>query len=185
MGTTIGCLLVVGVVILIVILSSAASNRRTTPPPISRYQNTQSSLQTATRPIVPRVPTPPTITTARPVSPTPTRQSSFVVKDVRPGFSQESISTTFVPPISGDEIDIPRTVTIYRNQTLCKICGSNIRRGLRNEGWARCLETQKLVHGQCYSFVKADRSRNRANWCAVCEDVCGSGRPMSIEGRTP
>lgn len=80
------------------------------------------------------------------------------------------------------QIDLPAHVTIYQNQQKCIVCQDSILKGDSREGWARCLATNKLVHGGCQTYAARDNIQIR-NWCVVCNGPCQSGQGLRIEGR--
>lgn len=88
-----------------------------------------------------------------------------------------------IPPTDiegvGYTISLPANIPLPNNLSRCKVCGLSIHESFSKTGWARCLHTNKLVHGHCYSVSSEGRS---ATWCAVCARDCASGQPMRIEG---
>ncbi|HLG76801.1 MAG TPA: hypothetical protein VKX46_10325 [Ktedonobacteraceae bacterium] len=79
----------------------------------------------------------------------------------------------------GYTISLPASIPLPNNLSRCKVCGLSIHESFSKTGWARCMQTNKLVHGHCYSVSSEGRS---ATWCAVCARDCASGQPMRIEG---
>jgi molybdopterin-synthase adenylyltransferase len=89
-------------------------------------------------------------------------------------FKLNSLPTLYEP------IWRPTNVKVYYRQKICAVCGQSIDMSYHRTGWARCLATNKLVHGHCYTY--AARHTSIPNWCAVCGGPCTSGSAMRIEG---
>ena len=130
----------------------------------------------------------PSATPLPPVSPLPLPPSTgdvpvpgFKKKGYRAGTDPASTGYT-VPRNLPDPIRRPDTVPVYNNQKECGVCHQLIDWSSSKTGWARCLQTNRLVHGHCYSSMK--EGQTDPNWCAICGGSCQSDQAMRIEGTT-
>ncbi len=135
---------------------------------------------------------PPEIVAGRPISPSisPVVITPGMIRSSGPMPTQSEVGQQTMdigaiadshPPEWGIEIDCP-PVWIKRSQKICILCRDSIRTSYSKTGWARCRQTEKLVHGHCYIGGIGGRGSS-PNWCAICNGTCQSNQPMEIIGR--
>lgn len=204
MGTLLTVVVVIVIIVLVIWFFSAVSRsgssgsttqrtyeapmtqRQWTNPPTDGQPYTTGTWGTGTDTWTPTPINDPTYTTppwAAP-PPSPPQPGGMVIRGSRPG--RNPGDTRLITPDTNSEfsIYIPTSVRIYQNQKTCKVCHQPITIGDSRYGWARCMTTNRLVHGRCYNYIKSS-SRNSTvrNWCVVCEGSCQSNQAMRIEGK--
>lgn len=150
----------------------------------SPYTQNPSTLPTmpASPPFsLPVSPLPPVNTPPPTFLPGEVSTPQIIVKRRRPGTDPASTGYT-VPRNLQDPIRRPDTVPVAHNQKECGVCHQSIDWSSSSTGWARCLQTNRLVHGHCYASMKQDKEEQ--NWCAICGGSCQSNQAMRIEGKT-